>query len=193
MAEPADSPPIFRCRRNERESAATWTLGPDALIRTETNGATQKMAYAEVKELRLLYDPVRPAPHRFRCDLNSVAGHRVALLSQSYVATGTYEDRASGYTPFVRELIQRIAAAAPHCKFRAGQTPWSFYGGHALALAGVLIIAYLAARFGGLPPNAAIILKIVMAAAYLALAFVSAKRRRPRSFMPQHIPSDMLP
>lgn len=193
MAESADPPLVFRCRRNERESAATWTLGPDSLERTEGNGLTKKMAYDEVKELRLLYDPARAAPHRFRCDLNSVAGHRVSLMSKSFVTPRIYEDRSSGYASFVRELIQRVGAAAPHCKFYAGQTPWSFYGGHALALIGVLVIAHLAARFGGLPPNPALILKIVMAAAYLAIAVLSAKRRRPRSFKPQNIPPNMLP
>ncbi len=193
MAESADPPLVFRCRRNEREAAATWTLGLDSLERTEGNGATKKMAYGEVKELRLLYDPAHVAPQRFRCDLNSVAGHRVSLMSKSFVAPGVYEDRASGYTPFARELIKRVGEAAPHCKFHAGQTPWSFFGGHALALIGVLVIAHLAARFGGLPPNAALILKIVMAVAYLAIAVVSAKRRRPRRFKPQSIPPDMLP
>ncbi|MEW6450854.1 MAG: hypothetical protein AB1490_09415 [Pseudomonadota bacterium] len=193
MAESADPPLVLRCRRNEREVAATWTLGPDALERTEGNGLTKKMAYGEVKELRLLYDPARAAPNRFRCDLNSVAGHRVSLMSKSFVTPGVYDDRSSGYTPFVRELIQRVGTAAPACKFYAGQTSWSFFGGHALGLIGVLVIAHLAARFGGLPPNAALILKIVMAAAYLAIAALSAKRRRPRSFKAQSIPPDMLP
>jgi len=193
MAESADPPLVYRCRRNEREPDVVWTLGPDALERTEGNGATKKMAYGEVKELRLLHDPARAAPNRFRCDLNSVAGHRVALMSKSFVTPGVYEDRAGSYTPFLRELIRRVGAAAPRCKFYAGQTPWSFYGGHALALIGVLILAHLAARFGGLPPNAALTLKIVMTVAYLAMAFLSAKRRRPRSFTPQGIPPDMLP
>jgi hypothetical protein len=193
MAESADPPLVLRCRRNERESVATWTLGPDALERTEANGATKKMAYGEVKELRLLYDPARAAPNRFRCDLNSVAGHRVTLMSRSFVAPGTYEDRASGYAPFVREIIKRVSESAPHCKLYAGQTPWSFYGGHVLALIGVLIIAHLAARFGGLPPNAALILNGVMVGAYAVLALRTARRNRPRSFKPQSIPSDMLP
>jgi hypothetical protein len=193
MAESADPSLVFRCRRNEREPDVVWTLGPDALERTEGNGATKKMAYGEVKELRLLHDPARAAPNRFRCDLNSLAGHRVALMSKSFVTPGVYEDRAGSYTPFLRELIRRVGAAAPRCKFYAGQTPWAFYGGHALALIGVLILAHLAARSGGLPPNAALILKIVMTVAYLAMAFLSAKRRRPRSFTPQGIPPDMLP
>lgn len=188
-----NDPLIYRCRRNEREPDVVWTLGPDALERTEGNGLTKKMAYGEVKELRLLHDPARAAPNRFRCDLNSVAGHRVTLMSKSFVTPGVYEDRASGYVPFVRELIQRVGAAAPHCKFYAGQTPWSFYGGHALALIGVLIIAHLAARFGGLPPNAMLILKGVMVGAYAVLALRTAQRRRPRSFTPQNIPADMLP
>ena len=170
-----------------------WTLGADSLERTEGNGTTKKMAYGEVKELRLLHDPVRAAPNRFRCDLNSVAGHRVTLVSKSFIAKGIYEDRASGYAPFVRELIRRVGAAAPDCKFYAGQTPWSFYGGHALALIGVLVIAHLAARFGGLPPNAALVLKGVMVGAYAVLALRTAQRRRPRSFVPQNIPTDMLP
>jgi hypothetical protein len=193
MAESADPPLVFRCRRNEREPDVVWTLGPDALERTEGNGATKKMAYGEVKELRLLYDPARAAPNRFRCDLNSVAGHRVSLMSRSFVAPGVYEDRTSGYPPFVRELIKRVSESAPHCKFYAGQTPWSFYGGHALALIGVLIIAHLAARFGGLPPKAALILKGVMIGAYAAVALRAARRNRPRSFKPQSIPPGMLP
>ena len=76
---------------------------------------------------------------------------------------------------------------------RAGQSPWSFYGGHGLALIGVLIIAHLAARFGGLPANAGGTLMIVMALAYAAVAIRSAARRRPRRFTSEAIPSDMLP
>ena len=193
MAVSADPPLVFRSRRNARDPDTVWTLGPDALESAESSGPARKMAYGEVKELRLLYDPDRAAPNRFRCDLNSVAGHRVTLMSKRFVAPGIHEDHASGYAPFIRELIQRVGGAAPHCKFHAGQTPWSFYGGHALAVLGVLILAHLAARLGGLPPNAALILKVVMAGAYLAVALTSAKRRRPRRFMPGDIPADMLP
>ena len=192
MADSAD-PPALHCRRDEREVAAVWTLGSDALTRTQADGATQKMVYTEVTELRLLYDPARAAPHRFRCDLNSVAGHRVKLMSKSFIAPGTYEDRAAGYTPFVRELVRRVGATTPQCRFRAGRSPWSFYGGHGLALIGVLITAHLAARFGGLPANAGGTLMIVMALAYAAVAIRSAARRRPRRFTSEAIPSDMLP
>jgi hypothetical protein len=192
MADSAD-PPAFHCRRDEREAAAVWRLGPDALIRTEANGATTRMTYAEMRELRLLYDPARPAPHRFRCDVSSAAGYRVALMSMSFIAPEVYEDRSSRYTPFVRELVRRVGTASPHCRFAAGQTPWSFYGGHALALAGIVIMAHLAARFGALPPHAALILKTVMIVAYVAAAARTARHTRPRRFAPQDIPASMLP
>ena len=112
MSDSIDQP-VYRCRRGAREQDAVWTLRPDGLERAEVGGPAQKMAYGEVKELRLLYEPARAAPHRFRCDLNSVAGHRVTLTSMSFVAPGAFEDRASSYVPFVRDLVQRVGGAAP--------------------------------------------------------------------------------
>jgi hypothetical protein len=192
MTEAAD-PPAFHCRRDDRDTAALWTLGRNELVRTGADGTTQRMAYAEVKELRLSVDSERTIPQRFRCDLHSAAGHRVTLVSKSFIAPNTYEDRASSYTPFVRELIRRIAVASPDCRFAAGQTPWSFYGGHAVALAGLLVVAHLVARWGALPPNASLTLKVVMIIAYVAVAIRSAPHRRPRRFAPQDIPASLLP
>src|SRR5690349_6523849 len=113
MAESADPSLVFRCRRNEREPDVVWTLGPDALERTEGNGATKKMTYGEGRSLGLRHDPARAAPNGFRCDLNAVAGHRVALMSKSFVTPGVYEDRAGSYTPFLRELIRASARPRP--------------------------------------------------------------------------------
>ncbi len=196
-AEPATAalaqPPIYRSRRSVLEGEATWTLAPDALKRAQAGAPALRLPYREVAELRLVYDPTRFDTNRYRCNLVTATGRRATLMSTHYVSVGDFEDRAASYSPFVRELVQRVGAAAPHCRFRSGKRAWVFWAEHMFLLAMLLALAGVLLTIGqfSLPTIAAIKLGII--ATYIPIAIRYAKRNWPRAFSPDAVPTELLP
>ena len=77
-------------------------------------------------------------------------GARATLWSTHFAGVADFEDRAATYTPFVRALVARVAAANPACSFRAGTRPLSYWAGQlfllAMAILAIWVIAWWAAR-----------------------------------------------
>jgi hypothetical protein len=198
MPSPAAQAPLaYGSRRSVLENEATWTLAPQMLERAEHTSeggvAMQRLPYSEVAEVQLSYDPTRFDSRRFRCDLRSRAGHRLVLVSTSYVSVGDFEDRGSAYAPFVRELVRRIGQAAPDCRFRAGKRPWVFWAEHVFLLGMLLLLASVLAYVGDVSWSGLVGIKLAILVCYVPIAIQYAKRNRPRRLIPDKIPSEVLP
>jgi hypothetical protein len=186
-------PMVYRSRHGVLENEAGWTLGPSALVRAEAEATAQRLPYRDIAELRLSYDPTRFDTHRFRCDLSLGDGVHVNFMSTSYISIGTFEDRGASYSPFVRELVARVAQAAPQCQFRAGKRPWRYWLEHVFLLAMLLVLAAVVTTVSGMPIHVIVAVKLGIIVAYIPIAFLYAKHNWPRRFTPDRIPPEVLP
>jgi hypothetical protein len=94
-----------------------YRLERDALY--WTHGSTEgRVTYGNIGRVWLWRHQL--AGHR--CDLRH-SGGKIFLQSYQFPRLIKREDGSASYTPFVRELIARVASANPRAEFRAGQ-PW---------------------------------------------------------------------
>jgi hypothetical protein len=193
MTDRPAAPMVYSYRRGAFGNESGWTLGPSALVRAAVGAAARRMAYADVAELRLRFAPTVFDRRRFRCELRQVDGTRFVIRSTSYVSFGRFEDRGERYGPLVRELVARVAQAAPTCRFRTGQRPVAFWLRHIALLSALLMIAAAVAIVAGFPPAGAAAVKLGAIALYIPVAIFDARRNFPRTFSPGQIPPEVLP
>jgi hypothetical protein len=214
------SPPTHAARANIFQTKARWRLGADALVREggepaaapwwahalrlflrviwpwsgvkiEPGGAA-RFPHAGITELRLSFDPTRFDTHRYRCDVR-IAGGAGTLWSTHFAGVGEFEDRAATYTPFVRAVIARVAAANPNCTFRAGTRPLAYWAGQLFLLAMTLVAIWVIAMVGGSALSEVTWTKLFVVIGLIPLALAYARKNRPRRFLPSAIPDDVLP
>lgn len=215
------SDPVHTSRANVFQREATWRLGADALardggeaadapwyahavrlylrllwpwsgIRIERGGALH-LRYGEIAELRLSFDPTRADTRRYRCDLMLRNRQRATIWSTHYVSIGEFEDRAATYTPLVRGLVARAAAANPACAFRAGKRPLVYWTEHAFLLAMAALLVFVLALVGGSGLSELVWVKLAIVLAFVPLLWRYARKNRPRRFTPDAIPRDVVP
>jgi hypothetical protein len=208
-------------RANIFQTEARWHLAPDALVREGGEpaaapwwahalryflrviwpwrgisidpGGPARFPYADVAELRLSFDPTRFDTRRHRCDVTLSGGERGTLWSTHFVGVAEFEDRAATYTPFVRALIARVAAANPNCAFRAGTRPLGYWSGLIFLLVMAIVAVWLLALVGGSAISDVTWTKLFVVIAMIPLALAYARKNRPRRFLPEAIPDDVLP
>lgn len=219
MNDPA-SAPGHASRANVFQTEARWHLGADALereggepanapwyahalrlflrvifpwtgIKIEKGGAA-RFPYADITELRLSFDPTRFDTRRHRCDVRNSAGTGT-LWSTHFAGVAEFEDRAATYTPFVRALVARIAAANPGCAFRAGTRPLAYWAGQLFLLAMAIVAIWVIAMVGGSALSEVTWAKVFVVLGLIPLALAYARKNRPRRFDPAEIPADVLP
>ena len=98
----------------------TWTLGPDAL-HWKSNKREGRIACGDIAKVRLIAY-TSAGGEAFQCTLSVRGLGKVKIRSHSYISLGNFEDRSATYTPFMRQLLVRVAAASPKTEFIAGST-----------------------------------------------------------------------
>lgn len=184
--------PSYRVRRTAFEKEVTWRLDPDALVVAPDGGAPLRIPYRDIAELRLSYDPTRLDSDRHRCEITTAGGLRRRIVSTAYVGIAQFESRAASYRPFVRELIGRVAAAAPSCRFVAGRRRLVYIAEHAFLVAMVLLLAAVLV-LTGVPIAGVVMAKLALIAVWVPIALRYARVNWPRPFDPHAIPADLLP
>ncbi|PHP67728.1 hypothetical protein CSC94_08540 [Zhengella mangrovi] len=95
-----------------------FRLGPDALV-WEENARQGRIPYADVRRVQLI-SYGNTGGEQYQCALSTGMHGRIRIRSHSYVSLGNFEDRTDTYAPFLRELVRRVAAAAPQAEFVTG-------------------------------------------------------------------------
>jgi hypothetical protein len=217
----ATEPVVYRARANLFQNEAEWRLERDALIRSggepaDVNiiargirlvikillplivpplekGGYSRFPYAEVKHMRLSFEPTRADRERFRCEFQMADGSKARLFSTHFAGVSSFENRAASYTPFVRELVARVAAANPSCQFRSGKWFLHYWLEHTflLAMFGLLILVLFA--FGGAGLSELVLIKLGIIVFFIPVLIGYTWRNWPRSFVPPDIPAGTLP
>jgi hypothetical protein len=185
--EPADAGWFPRAMRIFLRVLLPWYVIP-----IEAGGAAY-FPCADIVRLRLRFDPTRFDHERHRCEITMRDGVKVSIWSTHYVSVGEFENRAATYTPFVRALIARIAAANPACDFRVGKKGLVYWSEFAFLLAMFTLLVFVLMAFGGYGVSGLVIVKLIIIIGFIPLLLRYMHKNRPGRFRPDAIPDDALP
>jgi hypothetical protein len=189
--------PTYVARANVLEHEAIWRLAPVTLELqggpTAGPDVVMRFPYRDIVGVRLSYAPSRVDSARYRCDLSMRSGQQVAILSTHYAGIADFEDRAATYTPFVRALIAKVAAANPSARLRSGKNPIAYGAEHLFLLAMVALLVFVLSVTGFMPLSDSSWVKLFIIIAFVPLLVVYTRKNWPRGFKPAAIPKDVLP
>jgi hypothetical protein len=173
---------------------APWSfrLEPDA-IAWEAGLRHGRIAYGDVRRVRLSFRPANMQPYRFLAEVWSAAGPKIAIASSSWRSMVEQQRQDSAYSAFIMELHRRLVAARVAAVFDAGSPVLLYWPGVAifvagsLALAGLIAIALQRAAWAG----AAMIAGLLALFLWQVGSFF--KRNRPGRYRPEDLPRTLLP
>jgi hypothetical protein len=154
---------------------------------------TLRVAYRDIRRVRLAFRPVTMQSHRFLTEFWSSTGVKMTIASTSWRSVMEQERLDADYTAFVTELHRRIAAASGQTIFTSGSPPLLYWPGVAvlagfmLAAAGLVVHALRMEEWTG----AAFV--IGMLALFMWQAGNFFRRNRPGIYAPDALPRQVLP
>lgn len=194
MTTPAEGAPATRYayKASLIGSAHQFEL-TDQGLSWQAGGKSGVWAYADITAIRLSYRPVSMQSRRFRADIESAGGQRIAILSTSWQTVALMAPQDNEYRDFIRELHARVAKAAGKPALIGGIGPTSYAAGIVLvalvgiAIAGLLARAIATSEFGGG-------LFLVGFAALFGWQIGGFMRRnRPQAYTLDRLPAALLP
>lgn len=181
----------FEVRSTEIDKDTVYRLDQEGFGWSNSRGEGH-FAYADIAAIHLMVHDSQYGRGRI-CTVKSRTGKKKQFRSLHCFGIGNFEDRASLYAPFVRELLRRVADSVPDAKFTRGSN-FDFV----LLIIGMIILGgagaiMLIAIFGaGIEPD----LELLGFAAFLVFMFPVVfrfmQRRRPRSFDPRDPSADLV-
>ncbi len=172
--------------------AHRFELNPEGLC-WRIAGKSGVWPYAGISGVRLSYRPVSMQSRRFRADIESADGGRIALLSTSWQTSVLMAPQDRDYCAFIVALHRRMAEAGSNAVLNGGLKPRVYMAAIGLltlvttAMAGLLVRAIATGEFAG----------ILFLAGFAALfawqvgGFV--RRNRPRTYTFDRLPQLLLP
>src|SRR5580704_16850309 len=98
----------YEARRSLMEHASTYELTGDALTRTVEGATKQQVTLAEVRSVKITYQPVGVLPF-WICQLRTPHGN-VSIPSANFTGFGRAQDQRAAFRPFIQALTSAIAA-----------------------------------------------------------------------------------
>jgi len=150
-------------------------------------------AYADIAAIRLSYRPVSMQSRRFRADIESVSGERMAILSTSWQTVALMAPQDRDYRAFITQLHGRMRAAGSKAALIGGIGPKTYAAGIALlalvgiAISGLFIRAIATGEYSG----ALFLVGFAALFGWQIGGFVW--RNRPRAYTFDHLPEALLP
>ncbi|WP_454620034.1 hypothetical protein [Bradyrhizobium cenepequi] len=165
----------------------------DAGLSWRIAGRSGVWAYRDISAVRLSYRPVSMQSRRFRADIDSASGARIAILSTTWQTATLMAPQDHGYRAFIEELHRRLKTAGSKTVLTGGLGPKTYAA--ALALLVVLAVAMigllLRALFTGEFVAVLFLLGFALLFAWQIGGFVG--RNRPRRYSFDHLPDKLLP
>lgn len=187
-------PPLeleYVCRRSALEKERRWFLRTDS-FGWVAEDFRDECPFVEVMQIRLEYAPGRFVEKMYRCEVRMRSGKAWHLQSQHFAGLAQFEDRGEIYRDWVENLISRVSAQQPQCRFVCGVS-WLSWLFNSLFLCGSLLLLAMVLFFLWTAVGWWAILKMLIIAFFLPRAFLWITRNRPKPFDPRQIPREMLP
>lgn len=177
-------------RANKFVKECTFQLGETALS-WQLDGQQGRMAFADVREVTLNPD-LTFASKQAQCVLRDASGREVTLTSHHFEGLGNFKDRSHTYTPLVRALLKRVAAAAPQAKFTSGSTTKLMM---ALALGFVFAVLFsllIMAQLGVASFNNGVIIVVFVATVFAPAFWYAYKGGGTQTIDPANPPPKLI-
>jgi hypothetical protein len=165
----------------------------DAGLSWQIAGRFGVWAYTDIASIRLTFRPMSMQSRRFRADIKSIGGRRIAVLSTTWQTVSLMAPQDHGYRAFITELHRRMAAAGSKAALIGGIAPATY----AIALA---LLALLGIAMIGLFGRALLtgewygaLFLVGFAALFVWQIGGFIKRNRPRTYQFDHLPETLLP
>jgi hypothetical protein len=159
----------------------------------QISGRSGVWPYADIASIRLTFRPMSMQSRRFRADIRSVGGQRIAVLSTTWQTVSLMAPQDHDYRAFVTELHRRMAAAGSEAMLIAGIRPITYAVAVALlallgiAMAGLFGRALLTGEWYGA------LFLVGFAALFIWQIGGFIRRNRPRTYDFDHLPQALLP
>jgi hypothetical protein len=172
---------IYRRRESVFKSGETeWRADDDGLTRREPDGTETSLKWADVRFVRLRYNPTPPKPwlHMSRI----VSTNTLMVLDNGhYRGVGDFDDRSRDYSALMRKALVRIAVAAPNAQIATGSDMQAYVAQIAvLAVALAAVAAVLLLLPLPLPLPLAVPVKLLVIVTGLPLLWRWFRTNRPR-------------
>ena len=158
-----------------------------------TGGKSGRIAWRDVRHVRMSYRPTSMQPHRFVTEIWAEGAPTLTLMSTSWKSMVVRERLDASYTAFIVELHRQLARTQSRALFEQGTNPLRYWPGLTVYVAVSLMLAALVAR--GLQAHA--LGGTLFVAAFLALFLWRGgdyfRRNRPRFYRADKVPEELLP
>jgi len=165
----------------------------DDALEWRSGARSLRIAYRDIRSIRLTYRPVTLQNFRFVAEVRSKTGVKLTIASTSWQSMVSHERHDAAYRAFITELHRRIAASGASPSYRAGSPAFLYWPGF-MILAGLLIgTALLAARAtaSGEWQGAAFVVLMLVFFSWQAISFF--RRNMPGVYTPDKLPAQVLP
>jgi hypothetical protein len=149
--------------------------------------------YADIAAIRLSYRPVSMQSRRFRADIESASGQRIAILSTSWQTVALMAPQDSDYRAFITQLHARMQQAGSQAALIGGIGPKTYAAGIVLLGLVGIAIAGLLVRAIGTGEWAGGLFLVCFAALFTWQIGGFVMRNRPRTYTFDHLPEALLP
>ncbi len=100
-----------------------WRIEPGALVEELPGGRRTAIAWDDVEEVRLRFDPTQYKSWRHVFSVYG-AGATISFDNGHYLAMGEFEDRSASFSPFVSAVLDKVRS--PRARLYAGATPLGY-------------------------------------------------------------------
>ena len=167
-------------RENAFEKAEhVWRVEDDCLIWTRPTGESLTLLWKDVGAIRAAYAPTRWKSWRYIFELTTRKGSKLLIDNGHFKKVGDFEDRSATFIPFVLAIVDRVIAHAPDAKASIGASPASYFGQLGFMLSMMALLAWVLIMLPT-PLGWLVILKLLLIAAMLPIAWNWAVKSRPR-------------
>lgn len=177
-------------RNSLADKQRSYTLGNDALHWTDKDGGGE-IGYADVSKVRLNSYPSTDGDF-YQVKLSARRGKGLKIRSHDNARLGVFEDKTQTYTPFVRELLRRIAASAGETRFLAGSSGlWIVWLVVAvLWMLGLLLMAAL--LISGVENYFSLVFAITLLFSVAPFIFKAVRKGGAKTFDPANPPAELI-
>ena len=165
----------------------------DAGLKWKVSSRSGVWAYTDIATIRLSYRPSSMQSRRFRADINSKGGYRIAVLSTTWQTVSLMAPQDHGYRAFITELHRRMAQAGSKAALISGIGPKTYAAALAMVTFLAISMAALLVRALWIGEWYGALFLVGFAALFTWQIGGFIRRNRPRTYDFDHLPGALLP
>lgn len=166
----------YRRRASVLEGEREYRVEADHLVVREPGKAERRLAWAEVRSVRLGFAPTEQKLGRYVMTLDFASRERLELDNMHWRGFGDFEDRSEAYRAFAERALERIRALSPDVAAYAGASKPSYFGQIALLAGAFALLGWALSlvapweRYGHLITAAGLLTALPVALAWMVLS-----------------------